>query len=145
MSRRVYIFALLASASVAVLLLLHHNVDKLPFGTPQIWKEQEPEPVLTTLRPVCQESDLFEAEYGRTNLRMTRAYEGEQQVKAVADTRFAAPTTTVHPQSPGWSRNHYLSHWRKQYVVSTAIRLPQSPKVIKSRRMKFGFTNSLNG
>jgi hypothetical protein len=97
MSRRVYILALVASASVAVLLLLHHNVDSLPFATPRIWDVTVPEPVLATELPICQASDPFEAEYGRTNLRMTRAYEGEQQCKQFADIRLSSPIGTFHP------------------------------------------------
>lgn len=76
-SRRVYIFALVASASIVVLLLLHHNVDRLPFGSAQVWEEPIPEPVLARVLPVCHAPDPFEAEYGRTNLRLTRAYEGK--------------------------------------------------------------------
>jgi hypothetical protein len=77
MSRRVYILALVASVSVAVLLLLHHNLDSLPFSTPRILDVSDPEPVLATELPICHAPDIFEAEYGRTNIRMTRAYEGE--------------------------------------------------------------------
>jgi hypothetical protein len=114
MSRRVYILALVAAASVAVLLLLHHNVDRLPFATPRIWDVTVPEPVLAVELPICQASDPFEAEYGRTNLRMTRAYEGEQQSKRFADIRLSSPIGTIHPQSTRWSGNHYLGHRRKQ-------------------------------
>ena len=97
MSRRVYILALVASASVAVLLLLHHNVDRLPFATPRIWDVSVPEPILAIELPICQTPDPFEAEYGRTNLRMTRAYEGEPKSKRFADIRLASPIGKVHP------------------------------------------------
>lgn len=97
MSRRVYILALVASASVAVLLLLHHNVDKLPFATPQIWDISAPEPLLRTELPICHSPDPFEAEYGRTNLRMTRAYEGEPKSKRSANIRLVSPNGTIHP------------------------------------------------
>jgi hypothetical protein len=97
MSRRVYILALVASASIAVLLLLHHNVDRLPFATPRIWDVTVPEPVLAVQLPICQTSDPFEAEYGRTNLRMTRAYEGEEKSKQFADIRLPSPIGKVHP------------------------------------------------
>lgn len=75
MSRRVYILALAISATVGLLLLAHQNVDKLPFGSSQTWKE--PERIPTRLEAICQLRDVFDAEYGRTNIRMTRAYEGE--------------------------------------------------------------------
>lgn len=114
MSRRVYILALVAAASVAVLLLLHHNVDRLPFATPRIWDVTVPEPVLAVELPICQASDPFEAEYGRTNLRMTRAYEGEEKSKRFADIRLSLPIRTIHPQSTRWTRNHYLGHRREQ-------------------------------
>jgi hypothetical protein len=38
-----------------------------------------PEPLLASTLPICHEDDPFDAEYGRTNLRMTRAYEGKQR------------------------------------------------------------------
>ena len=89
--------ALVASASVVVLLLLHHNIDRLPFATPQIWDVSVPEPVQVTELPICLVPDPFEAEYGRTNLRMTRAYEGEQKFKRSADIRITSPIATIHP------------------------------------------------
>ena len=97
MSRRVYILALVASVTVAVLLLLHHNVDRLPFATPRIWDVSVPEPILAIELPICQAPDPFEVEYGRTNLRMTRAYEGESKSKRFADIRLPSPIGKVHP------------------------------------------------
>jgi len=77
-SRRVYIISLVIAASVTVLLLVHHNSDSLPFETPQIWRNSSPDPVPARVLPMCLTADPFDIEYGRTNIRLTRAYEGER-------------------------------------------------------------------
>jgi hypothetical protein len=78
MSRRIYIVALVVSATVGLLLLAHQNVDKFSYGPSQSW--EEPAKVVSRLEAICQLRDVFDAEYGRTNIRMTRAYEGEPLV-----------------------------------------------------------------
>jgi hypothetical protein len=79
-SRRTYILALAATVGISALLLLHYHVDKLPFGPAEIWEESSPElsPAQGRLNAICHSPDPFDAEYGRTNIRMTRAYEGKR-------------------------------------------------------------------
>lgn len=64
--------------SVGVLLLLHHHSDYIPFRTagypPALTR---PGPVEERLDALCAVPDPFDLEYGRTNIRLTRAYEGK--------------------------------------------------------------------
>lgn len=75
-ARRPYVLALVVSFLVVVLLLLHHNSDYIPFPSarrPAILDSQD----LPHLDKLCSLPDPFEVEYGRTNIRLTRAYEGK--------------------------------------------------------------------
>jgi hypothetical protein len=76
-NRRPYILALIVSLSVGVLLLLHHHSDYITFPSARerlgLNRHGSSLPQLDKL---CSAADPFDVEYGRTNIRLTRAYEG---------------------------------------------------------------------
>lgn len=78
-ARRPYALALIVVLSVGILLLLHRQSDeiRLRFGTPLASETSRLSPAALRLEAICELQDPFDLEYGRTNIRLTRAYEGQ--------------------------------------------------------------------
>lgn len=74
LSRRSFIAASALSVLVGLVLLAQHQSDYLP-----IFPTSGSDATHRRLRAYCHADDPFEAEYGRTNIRMTRAYEGKSR------------------------------------------------------------------
>ena len=68
--RRFYVLFGAILLSFTLLLMLHTQPDRLPFLSPASHAPR------SRLDQTCSEQDPFEVEYGRTNLRLSRAYEG---------------------------------------------------------------------
>lgn len=76
LGRRPYVLVLVISFVLVILLLLHHNSDYIPFPPQRPIALDSPRLDLPQLDSLCSAPDPFEVEYGRTNIRLTRAYEG---------------------------------------------------------------------
>lgn len=80
-NRRPYALVVLLAVSSGLLLLLHQQAEHLPFSLSTHESTQSAtHPGQERLDGICQAPDPFEQEYGRTNLRMSRAYEGASRV-----------------------------------------------------------------
>lgn len=106
MSRRAVILSLALSFLVGSLLLVQQHTYYL---SPAL----QPEALeIKQLDALCQADDPFEIEYGRTNIRMTRAYEGRLLAVIHADIRFSSPLRAIYTKSTRGSRGHDINHWR---------------------------------
>lgn len=69
------------------------------------------------LRGICVEDDPFEREYGRTNLRMSRGYEGDSycldysSTRSRAVPRLSSPSPTAVAEDSPRGTYHYRSYW----------------------------------
>lgn len=77
-ARRPLVLGLVLAAAAGLSVFFHRHDDYIPsslYRRPEMLHQTSiPE---ARLSEYCSRDDPFEAEYGRTNLRLSRAYEGE--------------------------------------------------------------------
>ena len=83
------------------------------------------------VREICVEEDPFEREYGRMNLRMSRAYEGElssmrracrkRMRRAEGSPRLVSPRTPASTKELSRGATNHRRHRRQQYAVEIGI------------------------
>jgi hypothetical protein len=93
MYRSIAIVGIVATLIVGLSFLHIYHLPLVPS------KVLEPVNRVRRLESQCNLQDPFEREYGRTNLRTSRAYEGKSCCRA--------PTEPIYPRSLGLSVAHY--------------------------------------
>jgi hypothetical protein len=65
------------------------------------------------LRAKCDQPDLFETMYGRTNIRMSRGYEGALWIRPLLTRRLSVPRRELCQQDHARRARHLLGHRRE--------------------------------
>lgn len=106
---RSLVVAGIVTTLVVGLSLLH--VYHLPLVPSRVL---EPTNRVRRLEGICRQRDPFENEYGRTNLRTSRAYEGVSSSAAFVDLRLALSGTPSTTKGSSRGASHHLGHWRER-------------------------------
>lgn len=80
-AKRPTVLAVIITFTVGILLLLHQQSGRIPLPAVLRLQQAGYDPVALRLSDTCNRNDPFDVEYGRTNIRMSRAYEGGYSVK----------------------------------------------------------------